>query len=257
MSINIVNDKETIKSLFAKWNEACIWSCLQDCQGMAYTDDKDNPKSAQIILGNFCYFGGSASEELVRHIPVEYSANLIVMTPQNEQWAKLIETVWQEKATGRMCYATKKNQNNFDESRLQGIVAGLSAEFEIRLIEQELYDQTCELSWAKDWCQNYGSYEEYRKHGLGFAILDNNKVVAGASSYAYYHGGIEIEIDTHENYKQKGLASICGAKLILECLQRNLYPSWDAQNKISLKTAQKLGYEFDREYIAYDVLARR
>lgn len=45
----------------------------------------------------------------------------------------------------------------------------------------------------------------------------------------------------------------CGAKLILECINRNIYPSWDAQNKGSVELAEKLGYHFDKEYIAYEI----
>jgi hypothetical protein len=32
-----------------------------------------------------------------------------------------------------------------------------------------------------------------------------------------------------------------------------LYPSWDAHNMGSVHLAEKLGYEFDHEYIAYEV----
>ncbi len=77
--------------------------------------------------------------------------------------------------------------------------------------------------------------------------------VVGASSYTCYSQGIEIEIDTKEAFRRRGLASVCGAKLILECLSRGLYPSWDAQNKWSVALAEKLGYHFDREYTAYEV----
>lgn len=51
----------------------------------------------------------------------------------------------------------------------------------------------------------------------------------------------------------KGLAAACASALILECLNRGLYPSWDAANRESLALAEKLGYRFDREYPAYDV----
>ena len=50
-----------------------------------------------------------------------------------------------------------------------------------------------------------------------------------------------------------GLASVCGAKLILECQERKLYPSWDAQNLWSVALAEKLGYHFSYEYTAYEV----
>lgn len=53
--------------------------------------------------------------------------------------------------------------------------------------------------------------------------------------------------------RRKGLASVCGAKLILECMKRGLYPSWDAQNKGSVALAEKLGYHFSHEYVAYEI----
>ena len=78
--------------------------------------------------------------------------------------------------------------------------------------------------------------------------------MSGASSYSRYREGIEIEIDTREDHRQKVLAYACGAKLILECLKRNLYPSWDAQNKISVAWAEKLGYHYSHAYTAVEVL---
>lgn len=79
-------------------------------------------------------------------------------------------------------------------------------------------------------------------------------LIAGASSYSRYDKGIEIEIDTREDHRRKGLAYVCGAKLILECLEEGLYPSWDAQNKWSVALAEKLGYHFSHEYVAYEIM---
>lgn len=71
--------------------------------------------------------------------------------------------------------------------------------------------------------------------------------------YSSYRGGIEVEIDTREDHRRKGLAYICGAGLILECVSRGLYPSWDAQNLWSVALAEKLGYHFDHAYTAYEI----
>lgn len=46
---------------------------------------------------------------------------------------------------------------------------------------------------------------------------------------------------------------MCGAKLILECLKRDLYPSWDAQNKSSVALAEKLGYHYSHTYTAIEI----
>lgn len=93
----------------------------------------------------------------------------------------------------------------------------------------------------------------YQQLGLGVVICKDGIPVAGASSYSSYQGGIEIEIDTKEEYRRKGLAYCSAAKLILECLDRDLYPSWDAQNPWSVALAEKLGYHFSHEYIAFEV----
>ena len=85
------------------------------------------------------------------------------------------------------------------------------------------------------------------------AALKDGELAAGASSYSRYIEGIEVQVDTKKEHRRKGLAYACGAKLILECLERGLYPSWDAQNLWSVALAEKLGYHFSHEYIAYEV----
>ena len=83
--------------------------------------------------------------------------------------------------------------------------------------------------------------------------LRGAEIVAGASGYSVYDGGIEIEIDTREDCRRQGLATACAARLILECLRRGLYPSWDAAHLHSLRLAEKLGYRFARAYACYEL----
>ena len=71
------------------------------------------------------------------------------------------------------------------------------------------------------------------------------------SSYCVYAGGIEVEIDTHPAHRQRGLATACGARLILECLDRGLYLSWDAHDLRSVALAEKLGYHRGEPYPVY------
>lgn len=106
----------------------------------------------------------------------------------------------------------------------------------------------------REWVIQYDTYDLYQEYGLGAIILKDGEPVSGASSYAGYMGGIEVEIDTRKDYRRRGLAYICGAKLILECLKRGWYPSWDAHNVWSVALAEKLGYHLDHEYEAYEVM---
>ncbi len=84
-------------------------------------------------------------------------------------------------------------------------------------------------------------------------ILKDGKFVSGASSYTRYNEGIEIEVDTIKSERRKHLALVSCSALILRCLEEGLYPSWDAHNMMSVRMAEKLGYEFDHEYFAYEV----
>ena len=125
--------------------------------------------------------------------------------------------------------------------------------YRIKQIDEELFWHCRTMEWCRDWVALYPDYETYQKYGLGFVIMKGEEIIAGASSYSSYHGGIEIEIDTKEAYRRRGLAYVCGAKLILECMERGWYPSWDAQNKWSAALAEKLGYHFGHEYTAYEI----
>jgi len=100
------------------------------------------------------------------------------------------------------------------------------------------------LRGVKDLAANYEDYSQYELFGLGVVIMKAGEVVAGISSYSGYHGGIEIEVVTREDYRRKGLAYIGAAQLLLECDKRGLYANWDAANKMSVGLAEKLGYQF-------------
>lgn len=130
----------------------------------------------------------------------------------------------------------------------------LPPEYSLKKIDEELFYLCREQEWSRDFVSQYVNYERYRRLGIGIVALKDNEIVAGASSYSSYENGIEIEIDTKQEYRRRGLAYACGAGLILECRKRNLYPSWDAQNLWSVALAEKLGYHFDYEYYAYEIL---
>lgn len=253
MAIYIVDDMNTISHLFHGWDETFIWSCLQGCMGIAYADSLHNPLSAQISLGDFLFFAGEMNYDLVGNKPTNLHSDFAIMVPQNQQWEEAIEHYYKEKAVRYIRYATKKEKAVFDKAKLQSIVDQLPLQYELRMVDNELYEQILSSNWARDLCLNYTDFSDYQTHGLGVVILYNGIIVSGASSYISFHNGIEIEIDTREDKRRKGLALICGAKLILECLKRGWYPSWDAHNKASLALAEKLGYHFDKEYPAYEI----
>lgn len=248
-----VEHPEAVEHIFGGWQETMIWSCLQNIMGHLYADSRENPSSVMALVGDFCFFAGEPSKELVMYKPEWCGQEFLIMVPQNEIWARMIEECYREKAKKVARYAIKKEPDIFDRDMLQNVVDGLPDGYTLKMMDEELFCRCKEILWCRDWTSQYKDYAMYQKYGLGAVILKDGEPVSGASSYTGYREGIEIEIDTKEAYRRKGLAYICGAKLILECLERGLYPSWDAQNKWSVALAEKLGYHLDHEYHAYEI----
>lgn len=248
-----VEQTELVAPLFEDWHETLIWSCLQKVMGHLYVNTVEKPVSVMALLGDFCFFAGKPDRELALYKPDWCKQNFIIMVPQSEDWGKMLESCYGERIKKVTRYAIKKEPDIFDEKKLQKAADSLPDGYRMKMMDEELFLRCREIPWCRDWVAQYDDYEMYRKYGLGTVILKDDEPVAGASSYSGFQGGIEIEIDTRVDHRRKGLAYASGAKLILECLKRGWYPSWDAQNLWSVALAEKLGYHFDHEYVAYEV----
>lgn len=64
-----------IDYLFNGWNETLIWSCLQGYMGTAWANNDSNPKSAQIVIADFCFFAGEANKALVKNKPQGHNSD--------------------------------------------------------------------------------------------------------------------------------------------------------------------------------------
>lgn len=270
-----LNDTKKASPLFKGSQESMIWSCLQNVMGRIYADSPEHPVSAMALLADFCFFAGKPDAELVRYWAGmceadraagsaaqstqsgensnSHPSRFIIMVPQNRAWGELIEECYGENAKKVTRYAIKKEPDIFDRAKLQAAAESIPPGYTMKMIDEALYLQCRQIPWCRDWVSNYTDYAMYRKYGLGAVILKDGEPVSGASSYTSYKGGIEIQIDTRKDCRRKGLACICGARLILECMERGWYPSWDAQNQWSVALAEKLGYHFDHAYTAYEV----
>ena len=249
-------------ALFAGWQDSVVWSALQGVMGKIYVDSLEKLESGVAMLGDFCFLSGKPESEVISGALANSASGEVILVPQNDDWAQMIVECYGEKAEKAVRYAIKKEPGIFDLKQLQKVAQSLPNEYEIRQINQELFEICRDTQWSKDLTANYESYSQYSAYGLGVCILKDGEVVAGISSYSGYgrsdenpgsQGGIEIEVVTREDYRRKGLAYIGAAQLLLECDKRGLYPNWDAANKMSVGLAEKLGYHFSHEYVVYKV----
>ncbi len=254
MAVYRLNDPQIAATLFDGWQETLIWSCLQGVMGEIYVDSPENPTSVVAIIADFSFFAGVPNDELIRFKPDGCTKTYMLMVPQNEAWSERIEYCRAGHCNRITRYAIKKEPDVFDREKLRRIAENLPQGCRLRPIDEALFRYAKETGWCRDWVDAYPDYETYRRLGFGFILEKDGEIVAGVSAYTSYREGVEIEIDTHADHRRKGYASICAARMILESLDRGLYPSWDAANLWSVGLAEKLGYHFDHEYTTYEIV---
>ncbi len=241
-----LNDLTKVRPLFESFEDATLEACLQGLAGKVYVTDPDNPRSAMAHAGSFAFYGGEPDRELVKSKPEGY----VIMIPQDGDWAELIESYFP--AIKMIRYAIRK-EAKFDRKKLEAMVRALPAGYEIWRIDADLYDLCAASPVFGDFVSAFASKENYLENGLGMVVIKDGKIVSGASSYTRYREGIDIEVETLAEERCKGLARAVCAALILRCLDEGLSPRWDAANKMSVRLAEKLGFEFSHEYYCFGV----
>ncbi|MCI8624040.1 MAG: GNAT family N-acetyltransferase [Provencibacterium sp.] len=247
-------ERGCIAPLYAGWEETCIWSYLQGQMGSGWADDAACPRSARIDTGDFSFLAGEPEAGLTFLPPGCSDPRIFV--PDTERWGPLLKACHPGRCKRTYRYAVRK-EDCFDRERLRRFSRLLPEGYRLAPIEGRLYEVAMENPWSRDFCAHFDGREDYARRGLGVAVLRGEELVGGASSYTVYDGGIEIEISVRKDCRRQGLALASAAQLILRCLERGLYPSWDAAHSGSLQLAQKLGYRLDRRYPAYFVFPEK
>ena len=244
-------ERACLAPLTAGWQAAMVQACLEGCAGRAWAAGTP-PRSALLAVGDFCFFAGEAHAPLAAFLPPGPQGRFRLLVPQTAAWERALEKAWPncERLTR---YAFCRDEADFDPALLHRYAAGPAACYRLAPIDEALYGSLLAEPWSRDLCAQFPTWAAYSAHGLGWAALHGGRPVSGASAYAYYSGGIEIEVDTKPTYRRRGLARACAARLILDCLARGLHPGWDAANPASARLARTLGYRPAGAYTAYAV----
>ena len=204
--------------------------------------------------GGFSIIAGDAASALASKLVLKWPdgfAGSELLVPQNEAWEKVIEDTYGDGAIKLTRYALSKTEHNFDTQKLEKWSREVPEGYEIKLMDGKDFDRCAASDWSYDNIANFASREHFCSEGIGVCCLFGETLVCAATPYCVWDKGIEIEIDTHPQHRRKGLARACASRLMLECFRRNLYPSWDAANKMSLDLALSLGYVAASPYTAY------
>ena len=99
----------------------------------------------------------------------------------------------------------------------------------------------------------YVDGESAIEHGIGYCLLDDDRVVSEAYAGPAVDGVLEMAVITGEDYRRRGLGKIVSARTLLEC-ERLGYQTWwntSLENVASASIARSLGYRTERHYRTY------
>lgn len=105
-----------------------------------------------------------------------------------------------------------------------------------------------------DYEEMWGSVDNFLANGVGFCILQGREVVAYCTSDCAAGNQIDVGIITAPSHRRQGLATLAVAATVEHCLSHGFQViGWhcNAENVASWKTAEKVGFERNREYAYY------
>ena len=102
---------------------------------------------------------------------------------------------------------------------------------------------------TKRLLESWGSFDNFKKKSVGFCITYFDRVVAVIIGTARYKNIIPIDIETADEFKQKGFGYSLTIEFVNECIQRGLIVQWDCveSNPVSRKLAEKAGFKLFKE----------
>ena len=244
------NVRQKLVPMFEKIDSTIVLSYLQGHMGTAWVDDLENPTVAQISVGIFVFYAGNSNlkeaEELLFNLP-DFTLAIV----DSDEWKKRIETVHSGAIEKFQRYRFKKNPEHLDRAHIEDLMSSLPKGYEIMKVDKNIAQSSSFNELSEDFTSQFDSIDDFINRGIGYAILHEGKIVSAATSFSIYDEGIEIEVASNSDHRRKGLATIVASALILDCIERGKYPSWDGANSESVELAKKLGYVFLESYDTY------
>ena len=230
----------------------CVEAVFSGEFGRAWADDPDAPTVALAQI-DFWFIAGDASApaaaDALRRVPQRGTIVTSGGTWDERARSTLAGNIHERTRTG-MATPTVWNRD-----RLHAMASALRDGFEIRRVTER--NVRAFASFEKDLVANFGTIERYLESGIGFGIWHNGWCVAGCSSFTLGGGKLEMEIDTHPDFRRRGLARSVAATMILHCLDKGIEPCWDAHNPESAALALQLGFVDPQPYTVFVVGTER
>lgn len=241
--------RQGIREICKGSGEALVRGAMEGAMGTVWAPDMQNIPYCLIVVGDFAYLLGlppRGAGALDLKSQIYESASHACIYPQNEQWRDWLEEEFCAKLRTSARYSLRVGEDGFDPNVLKGYEKAIPQGFAVKRITQKLYRRLMKEEWSRDLCMGFENYEHFREHGFGFAAVKEGLAASGCVAYGAGGGMMEVQVKTRKEHRRQGLALACSAAFVLECLDKDRIPIWNATNQQSVELALKLGYVYEK-----------
>lgn len=225
------------------------------CPGTIYVDDVNNPEIALIVSPEGYYLvGNHKNDEFNKELrkllddviipqKIKEGEENISLNYYPERWEDIISVLFQD------IYPVKVQGYTyvFDQVTIdwrEKIPPGFSL---VRIDENLLKTDLKNSKKVVEWTQTtWNSPKEFLEYGFGFCVVHGDTIVSWCIADCVSGTRCEIGIETDEDYRRRGFATITVAATVEYCLQHTFtHIGWHTgvTNTGSIKTAESAGFK--------------
>jgi hypothetical protein len=134
-----------------------LFSCIEGNTGQAWSNSKENPTLAVILVADFCFLlGHSEKLENAAYIKELY-ANIKrkILVPDSQFWVDVIEEYFPNNHRKFSRYSIKTEPKIFDKIKLNIYVNAIESKFNIVKIDKTNYNKVLADDFMADCCSNF------------------------------------------------------------------------------------------------------
>jgi GNAT superfamily N-acetyltransferase len=223
--------------------------CIVESQmGKAFVDDPENPLVYRIEQGPFYYFAGDPNTPGGRAMIANLPPYTLFM-PSPPAWIEAIQKMYSGKLVPFDRYSFSSDNltiEHLDRLLTNSNFKDIIQRMDIPITEKALLNPDGYVDLFA-----FDSAEDFYERGIGYYLLENEKMIGVAYSSLVCSIGIEVSLVVDPDHHRQGIATALCCHLLKFCLENGMRPNWDAANPESCALALKLGYKPTGSYESY------
>jgi len=256
-------DYESVRPLFRPLRYHLASAAVLDgnSPGRVFVDDPNRPRSAFMLSPEGCYlagapdnraFNGALNEAVVGERALGDDVRVLFLVVHPEGWRRRLPAILDP-----LPMIEERRRHYVCRTLRHGWPAPPPDGYAVRRINRPLLDDAGLVvsDHVTGWMRNnWGSVERFLEGGFGFATVHGREVVSWSLTDCVSGKGCEIGIRTAPEHRRRGLAAVTAAAAVEYALSYGFaMVGWHCpeENLGSIRTAEKVGFRRERDYVAY------